>query len=354
MSEALNEAWNGVLAQLEAAGARVEVLTEGRPAVERAEGYRFLTRVLAAMGEFSVEADADWPVLMRVMSPTRKFYGDCPDTIYHRASLRGGREYRVWGRRGEELYLAFCVYGLRGKGTAILANVSDAEMEFGEDGSFELVLSAERPTGATNWLPLEATATTLVTRQYFANWREEVPADLNIERLGTTGPPPEPDADGMVRRLRAMGESVARTLKATELASAEWVARPNEVSIDSSAAGLAGLFATPDNRYVGGWYRLAENEALVITGRAPRCRYWGAQLWSRWLESRDYLNRSVCLNHSQMTLEPDGSYRIVVAHRDPGISNWLDTGGHTEGGVVFRWLQAEEEPMRPVFTLENI
>ena len=147
------------------------------------------------------------------------------------------------------------------------------------------------------------------------------------------------------------GESVTRTLKA---ATAEWIQRPNGISFDSEADGLASLFATPDNQYVGGWYKLAEDEALVMTGRAPKCRYCGVQLWSRWLESLEFLYRPVCLNHSQMKLEADGSFRIMVAHRDPGSPNWLDTSGHREGGVVFRWLMQEENSESPVFKVVKI
>ena len=45
MSDKLQEAWARVTAQLAEAGARIEALNEGRDPVERAEGYRFLTRV---------------------------------------------------------------------------------------------------------------------------------------------------------------------------------------------------------------------------------------------------------------------------------------------------------------------
>ena len=45
-------------------------------------------------------------------------------------------------------------------------------------------------------------------------------------------------------------------------------------------------------------------------------------------------------------LEPDGSFRILVAGRDPGVANWLDTAGHAEGYVMFRWLRAAAE-VRP-------
>ena len=36
--------------------------------------------------------------------------------------------------------------------------------------------------------------------------------------------------------------------------------------------------------------------------------------------------------------------RLVVAHRDPGVPNWLDTGGHREGFLTPRWAYSETPP----------
>ena len=72
------------------------------------------------------------------------------------------------------------------------------------------------------------------------------------------------------------------------------------------------------------------------------------------MESREFLYRPVCLNHSQVKLEADGTFRIVVAHLDSGTPNWLDTSGYGEGGVVFRWLLPEGEIERPTFCVEKI
>jgi hypothetical protein len=36
--------------------------------------------------------------------------------------------------------------------------------------------------------------------------------------------------------------------------------------------------------------------------------------------------------------------RIVVAHEDPGLPNWIDTVGHAQGTMCFRWIRATEHP----------
>ena len=50
----------------------------------------------------------------------------------------------------------------------------------------------------------------------------------------------------------------------------------------------------------------------------------------------------------------DGTFRIAIAHRDPGLPHWLDTAGHSEGGAIFRWLLPEGDRERPTFRVIKI
>jgi hypothetical protein len=82
------------------------------------------------------------------------------------------------------------------------------------------------------------------------------------------------------------------------------------------------------------------------------------QLWNRWGQSvtsdvmpDDDAYRRMIVNNSHAEMEPDGSCRIVVAHRDPGMPNWLSPFGHRQGVVFFRWLMPESEPAAPTAEL---
>ena len=35
---------------------------------------------------------------------------------------------------------------------------------------------------------------------------------------------------------------------------------------------------------------------------------------------------------------------VVLAHRDPGASNWLDTGSHRRGLLTYRWFWPRSDP----------
>ena len=58
----------------------------------------------------------------------------------------------------------------------------------------------------------------------------------------------------------------------------------------------------------------------------------------------DCANRQTSLNLAQAEREPDGSIRIVLAHRDPGAANWLDTIGHRTGALTLRFTRAGAKP----------
>ena len=94
-------------------------------------------------------------------------------------------------------------------------------------------------------------------------------------------------------------------------------------------------------------YVLGPDEALVITARWPECRCANVSLWNRHLQTYDYAHRRVSLNRAQTVLEPDGSFRVVIAHRDPGMPNWLDTEGRPFGLVFWRYFLAEGDIATP-------
>ena len=48
--------------------------------------------------------------------------------------------------------------------------------------------------------------------------------------------------------------------------------------------------------------------------------------------------------HGLLKLLVQDTQVLVVAHRDPGVPNWLDPSGHTEGYITVRWIGAPEYP----------
>ena len=124
------------------------------------------------------------------------------------------------------------------------------------------------------------------------------------------------------------------------------------------AIGGEGLFPTPDNTYVVCWYRIGADQLMLVRGTMPKARYVSFCLYNVWMESLDYHLHTIHTNSKLAITRPDGSVRVVVAHRDPGVPNWIRTAGHSFGAMCWRWVKPESmdgapEPTTRVVKLDD-
>lgn len=110
-----------------------------------------------------------------------------------------------------------------------------------------------------------------------------------------------------------------------------------------NAASLATAGGMPTNIYTGGIYELGSDEALIVELHQPvEPQYIGFHLGNLWGESLDFANYQSSLNAFQAHRDPDNVLRYVIAHRDPGVANWVDTTGHPEGYMTVRWAYSQK------------
>ena len=83
--------------------------------------------------------------------------------------------------------------------------------------------------------------------------------------------------------------------------------------------GSYGL-AAADAHYSMAPFLLGPDEALVMTGRWPECRFANVCLWNRFQQTFDYVSRAVSLNRTQTEADEDGRFSMILAHEDPGRS----------------------------------
>jgi hypothetical protein len=94
-----------------------------------------------------------------------------------------------------------------------------------------------------------------------------------------------------------------------------------------------------------GSFALAPDEALVVEVEPPQGLYWSYSIGNPWWETIDYARHQSSLNGHQAVVDDDGLLRVVIAHEDPGVANWLDTAGHSEGPVILRCVRTETAPV---------
>ena len=171
----------------------------------------------------------------------------------------------------------------------------------------------------------------------------ETVAELKIERIGDPVQPPDRSVDpetSVARQLYALGEFVYDNLKLFLDFGAMPQANGFIPPADMSAMGAAA-----ENRPVIGRFELADGEALILEFDPPVGVYWSISLGNPWLETINYGRHQSSLNGHQVVTDSDGKVRFVLSARDPGVANWLDTAGHSNGAMLLRCVRTETAPV---------
>ena len=181
-------------------------------------------------------------------------------------------------------------------------------------------------------------------------------SDLYLERLGDPLPTPWASPDSIADKLETAAHFLVFTVRQ---ACAMWAGTaqtpPNIIRGASGAHHVRAkedevrAHCDTDMAYMGGHWVLEPDQALRITMHPPPYDfvYWGLVLVSPWQESYDYQFTRTCANNGSAQRNADGSWTLVVAPKDPGVENWLDTGGRLEGSMLLRWVLAGENPPHP-------
>lgn len=323
---------------------------------DTAGALRLLANLLEGglVGHF--DDDPRQPVFRQIVTSTRKSLGDNADAIYFDAAVSPEYAYRVRGRTAGAVYVSFTVEALAadaGFPERTAGVLNDTMFDIDADGRFEIFVGGEPRD--RNWLRLEPDASQITSRHYFEEPRSPaippVPdVALEIELVDPLPPLPPPNDASVAAGLRRVERYVrSRSLEQTRPGEGDqpaFVSREPNVFPKPVSPGNHALAAF-DASYSMAPYVLGPEEALVITARWPVCRCANVSLWNRWLQTYDYAHRTVSFNRAQTTLDDDGTFRVVVAHRDPGVPNWLDTEGRPFGMVFWRYFLPEGDIETP-------
>jgi hypothetical protein len=339
------QAWTEFCDIVKRAGAQILRPEAPADALNRAEGVRYLSRLMRIGLEMYVESsDPDFPSFIVPSHETAKIGADNPDNYYQVARIDGAHDYRVTGHRGSVAFLNFSTKsgGYDSNGKLEPTGFIDAhQMHFEADGSFELILSQKPHPG--NWLPLAADTSQLLIRQTFLDRRAEQPARLSIARIARDVRPRPLEPAKLSENLRKAGHFVENTAALFADWAQGFQAHPNLLPPADQAVCRA-VGGDPNIFYYHSFWQLAGDQALVIElDRIPDCDFWNIQINNYWMESLDYRYFNICINKHSAVLNPDGSLTLVLAHADPQLPNWLDTADHGVGTVCFRWIGSKEQ-----------
>jgi hypothetical protein len=287
-------------------------------------------------------SDAQYPRFVRNFMPPYKWHGrdvpgsrtggDNPDNCYRLAGIAHGTQYCVHGRAvGQRpANVSFTLTGNYGT-SATIQTIEDHDIQWSADGSFALTIDDRPADGRANHLTTVPNVKFLFVRDSMEDWSSETPLQLEINKVGEPFGIPLSVSDMAERAAFRMCEDVPLYHWFQNVWSSR---RENTLQPVESHRGMGGLVT---QALAHGHFRLAEDDAIILDYEPAGARYVAIEL-AHWLyRSIDYSNIQSSLTRTQSSIDGDGRIRAVIARRDPGVANWLDTGGFATVFILHRW-----------------
>ena len=343
------EAWRDFCRALETAGTELLRFPVGEtktPGELQAEGMRYaLGLVTGGVLQALQLSDPNDPKIVRNPDAHAKWGAENVDNQYLWCRVRPDARYRITGNKRscfEALLETKDGYMQLGD-DQVFDTLLLSEVEADASGDFEILLAAERPADHRgNFMRMPPETRYWCVRQYFADWERERPARFEIQRIGGEGEAPPPITAARMSEL--LDEAGLWTLQTARFWM-EWIDQLRRDHVKGRLmAPAAFVGGARDIVYGNDWWSLAPDEAMIVEFEVPNARYWQIQLCDVWFRTMDWATRQTGLNHAQSFLHADGHARFVVAHRDPGIQNWIDTAGHPEGMIQYRYVWTKSKP----------
>jgi hypothetical protein len=264
--------------------------------------------------------------------PGSRWGGDNPDNAYRLIPIAAEGRYEVHGRRMSG-GIANVTYTLVGNSatSVTLSALDDRDVKLESDGSFVISVDARSPDNLVNHIQNKPGALFLFIRDASGDWQQETPNALRVKRLDT-GPGAEVSQVDMAR--------LAAKYMVSDVYLLYWFTRLNynmPINFMREPRGSGPVGGLRSQMGSQGTIRLSDDEAMIITSTSGGAAYRGLVLHDIWYRAIEYWKRQSSLNTAQMVPDADGRYTFVVAHTDPGVANWLDTGGLGEVFALHRW-----------------
>lgn len=262
---------------------------------------------------------------------------DNPDNVNRTMPLDGAWGYEIHGRFGKKptAQTSFIVtpaeQGQLRLGSTIAA-LTNVDIRSDGDERFVITLDKRPAAGRVNHMQIADGPQMLAIRDSHSDWRQQA-TEIHASLVSGPSPPP-PIAEHAL--VSAAAESVVDFVAFwLDFKNTFWKTPPfNQVIGPLGRDGGWGYQA-------GGRFKLADDEAFVITTLDGGAAYSGFQVSDPWTISPYPFYATTSRNTSQITPNPDGSHTYVISLIDPGVANWIDTAGLHEGWFMLRWQNLE-------------
>jgi len=258
---------------------------------------------------------------------------DNPDSIYRVIPISGDEEYRIHGRVGERRMTEnyFTLWDPHMNTVDVL---SGHDLVLNEDRTFTISVDSSPANGRPNHVQSAPEAHEFYIRDVMLDWGLDEPNWLRIERLGD---PPTTLPMTIDEQAKLTADFMLRYAEFTHKLSRGSLQRDANAFALAWSADTGG--ALRNQIYVGGHFRLAEDEAFVVHVSDGGAAYFVVPIANVWGTTLEIMDRTSSLNKAQSVANPDGTYTYVISRNDPGVHNWIDPCDMDEGMLTLRMAE---------------
>lgn len=272
--------------------------------------------------------------------PDARMGGDNPDNCYRLAGIGHGGRYRVTGQILDvcPAHISFTL--VENWGTSVTAQTVELPgIVLDGDGRFTITIDDQPANGRPNHMTTTPRVKFLFVRDSMMDWQRETPVALTIERLDRVAAAPPSLEARLDEALRRAREDVPLYYWFFRLSAGNAV---NTMPQPMRTASVGGLVTQASSI---GRLHLDDDQAAVIRFTRSGAAYNSLQLATWWYRSIDADQLQTGLSATQARSEADGFITAVISAQDPGIANWVQTGGFRDLLPMIRWQGLPAEPV---------
>jgi hypothetical protein len=297
-----------------------------------------------------VYSDERRPVFMPLWNYAMNQGGPNPDYVYSTMEVDPNGVYEISGYRGTSRFVEITQQqsgmldpSLKRSGPPLHVTNDLDELTLGDDGSFRVIVSAERPEGHTgDWWRLDPQARSLLMRKCACDWSHEIDARVAVNRLDDPGADMTPEETA--QRFSEMAAWIEGTIQ-FDMNLVRYYREHHGINVLLRSQWIDDAGGLPKQAYYDGIHQIADDEALIVEFPVPtQCAYWQILVADDRFATVDWVNRQSSLNDVQARVDGDGWFRGVVSKQDPGVPNWLDKADYPWGILQARFYRANQYP----------
>lgn len=274
--------------------------------------------------------------------PDARMGGDNPDNCYRLAGIAHGGRYRITGRvlESQPAHVSFTL--VENWGTSITVQTIELPgIAVDDDGGFAISVDDQPANGRANHLTTNPRVKFLFVRDSMMDWARETPLELTIERLDVPVALPLSFEERLDEALRRVREDVPLYYWFFRLSAGHPV---NSMPQPVRTASVGGLVTQATSI---GRLHLEDDQAAIIRFDPACAAYNSLQFATWWYRSHDAHRLQSGLSAAQAVRNADGTITVVVSARDPGVANWVNTGGLRDILPMIRWQGLPPKSDRP-------